>query len=337
MRRRRTILVVGAVMGVLVGLGIWRLLDHDLDRHTAEPLEFTVDGQTVAGTLWRPAGDPRAVVALVHGDGPQDRTSAGGYAPLINVLLDADLAVASWDKPGIGGSAGNWLDQSMEDRTAELRAALATLGGEGVPLGVLGFSQAGWVVPGLEAGAADFLVLVGAAVSWQRQGRYYTRTRLEREGLTPEAVDAAMADVATDNARLFGPDAQYDAGALGGLSEARWHFIRRNRNSDATAALGALTLPTLAVWGAEDLNVDPRANSAKYAVLLGERHPESRIMLIPEATHGLLKAGPYNHQLVENWPLSAKIRFLWEGRHAFAPGALTALTGWIDAQLSPPR
>ena len=141
-----------------------------------------------------PTGEALAVVALVHGDGTQDRTSFGGYAPMINALLERGIAVASWDKPGVGSSGGNWLHQSMPDRTAETRAVLHLLAAsfEGVPIGALGFSQAGWVLPSLSPQDADFLVLVGAAVSWQDQGAHYTAVRLRQEGLEPEERPAEL-------------------------------------------------------------------------------------------------------------------------------------------------
>ncbi|WP_260081260.1 alpha/beta hydrolase family protein [Phaeobacter inhibens] len=124
---------------------------------------------------------------MVHGDGPQDRVSGGGYAPLINVFLDQGIAVASWDKPGVGASGGNWLHQSMADRASETSAALSLLNQrfDDMALGAVGFSQAGWVLPQLTRRDADFLVLVGPAVSWQDQGDYYTRVRLAQDGLDP--------------------------------------------------------------------------------------------------------------------------------------------------------
>ena len=74
----RTILIVGFTLVALTGFGLWRLADHDLDRRTNERLTFTVSGNTLSGTIWLPDKSPIAVVALVHGDGAQDRTSAGG-------------------------------------------------------------------------------------------------------------------------------------------------------------------------------------------------------------------------------------------------------------------
>lgn len=319
------------VMALLAGLALWRLADHDLGRRTQESFVFEASGQTLSGTLWFPDGEPIAVVALVHGDGPQDRTSDGGYAPFINVLLDRGIAVASWDKPGVGASAGNWLHQSMAQRTAEAQAALKQLDQHfnAVPIGALGFSQAGWVLPSLTREDADFIVLVGAAVSWRDQGEYYARVRLAIEGLGPQAIEDAIAEQNRQSERIFGPGAQAED-ATEGLSTDRWRFIRENRDADARAALSGLEVPLLAVWGKEDLNVDAARNAAIYRDIFARRGAGTQIVIWPNATHGLLKASAYNGQLIEDWSPWAEVRFLIEGRHAYAPGVLDAIADWIE-------
>lgn len=311
-------------------MAIWRLADHDLDWRENESFDFIVSGQTLSGMLWLPDEAPKAAIVLVHGDGPQDRTSAGGYAPLINTFLDHGIAVASWDKQGIGGSSGNWLHQSMADRTAETRAALNLLSQrfEGIALGAVGFSQAGWVLPSLTPDDADFLVLIGAAVSWQDQGGYYTRTRLELEGLDAGAIERVIEGQRLSDERVFGDSAQA-IDVPESISLDRWQFIRTNRNEDARGMLDKLDLPLLALWGTEDLNVDAEGDAAIYRELMADRNVRTQIMVWPKATHSLLKSHAYNWQSTDQWSLFAKLRFIAEGRHAFTPEALNAVTDWI--------
>lgn len=338
-RRRLALTCVIALVGVLAFLLVWRLEDQDLDRHTTETFVFTANGASLAGQVWLPDAPPRAAVVLVHGDGPQDRTSAGGYAPLINALLDAGIAVAAWDKPGVGDSLGNWLDQSMADRAVEVQAALGALRRrlEGLAVGALGFSQAGWVLPRLSSGDADFLVLIGPAVSWQRQGVYFTRTRLRLSGEDAAGIDRRLARSAADDDRLFGPAAADPATLPDGMGLDRWGFIRRNRTADATDDLRRLDVPLLALWGAEDLNVDAAADAVTYRETVAGNQSATRIVIVPGATHGLLKAGPYNAQLVSDWPWSTTLRFLLEGRHAYAPGVLDMIRDWIIARAAAKR
>ncbi len=333
MNMRRLALAVFALLlfATVLVLFLWRLEDHDLERRGSVPFSFTAGDNRLSGMAWLPVGDPIAVVVLVHGDGPQDRTSGGYAPPLVNVLLDGGIAVASWDKPGVGASSGNWLDQTMTDRADEARAALNALAimvpGD-VPRGAIGFSQAGWVLPKLSAKDTDFIVLIGPAVSWEQQGRFYHR--LELAGESEARIVQALAHDAEQNERLFGANARFDAVTSDGMSRDRWEFVRRNRMADATRDLSTLDVPTLALWGQNDLNVDAVTDAAIYRTLLLERHPANRIMVIPDATHGLLKAEPYNYQLVSQWPLWAQARFLIEGRFAYASSALDAITGFIE-------
>ncbi|AUQ52398.1 Alpha/beta hydrolase family protein (plasmid) [Phaeobacter inhibens] len=324
--------IVACALGVtvLVALVVWRLSDHDLDWRQSERFNFTSGGASISGTLWLPERAAHAAVVLVHGDGPQDRVSGGGYAPLINVFLDQGIAVASWDKPGVGASGGNWLHQSMADRASETSAALSLLNQrfDDMALGAVGFSQAGWVLPQLTRRDADFLVMVGPAVSWQDQGDYYTRVRLAQDGLDPEMIqDIIVAQTIADD-HAFGSEAQVE-NAPTGMSVDRWHFIRENRDADARLDLAQLDLPLLAMWGADDLNVDAENDAALYRKSLEAGGVHNKIILWPAATHGLLKSAAYNWQLTEDWSPFAIARFLAEGRFAFAPGALDEITGWI--------
>jgi pimeloyl-ACP methyl ester carboxylesterase len=330
--KKRIVFGVIVLLTALASVGIWRLSDHDLDRRRSEPFNFTSGGLSVSGTLWLPDEEPLAAVVFVHGDGPQDRISNGGYAPLVNAFLDRGIAVAAWDKPGVGASEGNWLHQSMSDRTEETRAALEklTVRFSGLGRGAVGFSQAGWVLPGLTADNTDFIVLIGAAISWQAQGEYYTRVRLSADGFSTQEIAEALAKQQYEDERFFGPDALVDE-RPDGLSVDRWNFIRLNRTSDARDQLARLDVPLLAIWGAQDLNVDAQLNAAAYHELMAENDARSQVLLWPDATHSLLKSNGYNWQLSEDWSWFAMARFLAEGRQAFAPGAISEISDWIVA------
>jgi pimeloyl-ACP methyl ester carboxylesterase len=329
-RRRRWLFLVVCGLAALFVL-LWRLEDHDLGHRRSHDFQFIANAVKTEGTLWLPDVPAQAAVVIVHGDGPQDRTAGNGYAPFINALLDRGIAVASWDKPGVGASEGDWLAQSMTDRAAETREALATLSGmmERVPVGAIGFSQAGWVLPKLAHQDADFLVLVGAAVSWSDQGTYFMRMRLRLAGVGEQDIERALAQATKENADLFSPAARFDPSLADGMSEARWSFVRRNLNSDARAEIGVIETPVLALWGSEDLNVDPDINAQIYRDELSGTNEVNRIVIVPEATHGLLKARIYNAQLTSQWPWTVVLRWFWEGRHAYAPGALDEIADWI--------
>lgn len=101
-------LLMAMIIAVLSRLQAFELPDSARQRHVV----FHQGEDRLDGTLLLPDGiSSPPVVLLVHGDGAQDRWSAGGYLPLVNYLLSQGVAVFSWDKPGVGSSSGNWLAQ----------------------------------------------------------------------------------------------------------------------------------------------------------------------------------------------------------------------------------
>jgi len=98
-----------------------------------------------------------------------------------------DLRALTWT-PGCGGSPGDFLTQTLDDRADESLTALAVLRGHVTgPVGFLGFSQGGWV--GMVAAArqdppVDFLACVaGPGVGPQAQDRYRIEVDLRAAGL----------------------------------------------------------------------------------------------------------------------------------------------------------
>ncbi len=341
-----------ALFGIVALLGVAGLLvltlsnaaDFDPPDVTTRDVSFEQGGHVLQGTLYEASTDG-PIALLVHGDAAQDRTSDGGYLPMINTLTDAGISVFSWDKPGVGASTGDWLDQGMQDRAAEAVAALAALraqpGMEGRALGLIGFSQGGWVlprVPGLTEDAA-FLVLIGAAVSWQEQGAYYTTRRLEAEGQSAEMIAEVLQAHRARALISFAPTSTYadyleverQAGTAEAalMTEARFGFVQRSFAEDVRGLLPGLELPLLVLSGADDLNVDAAQTVSVYSAALAGANPHNRFALVPEATHSLLQAAHYNYQLPAQWTAMAQTRFLLSGRHAYAPQVLTTLTDWI--------
>ncbi|WP_269583363.1 alpha/beta hydrolase family protein [Roseibium sp. Sym1] len=343
MKRRRVLVWTGTaflVVLALLALAFPGLRDFDLSEYRTRPLSFFFDDATVAGTLHSPETDNPPVVLLVHGDGPADRYSGGAYMPLISTLLDSGIAVYSWDKPGVGESSGDWLSFSMEDRSRLASTALDTVKSQpefrSSPIGFVGFSQGGWVVPILaEAPAkADFFVIIGGAVNWLRQGRYYTKRRLELAGADIKTVEATLADAEAGNRKLLSAGYSY-ASYLSDhtigipMSESRFAFVRRNALADSSASLQRISAPILTLHGSGDLNVDPAYNSGHYRDFLEGRNDANRFLVIPDGSHALLRTALFNQQRDGDMPAWTKLAFALLGRKAYAPGALDTLTGWI--------
>ena len=325
---------------ILIGLGclivisvftLVRLQDFDFSTRAAYTIRFNHLNDQLEGTLLLPGENKTPpVVLIVHGDGAQNRWSDDGYAPLVNDLLDQGIAVFSWDKPGVGASQGNWLAQLMADRAAEAAAALNRLRSEPIltnsPMGFLGFSQAGWVVPQASTlGHADFAVLVGPAVNWRNQGLYYLRQRLVEQGMTTseinktELYEASLFDI------KFTPQ---HAAALCDSSCTRQDFERRNSQVDAKQAIASMQTPVMILMGQNDKNVSPKESLDVWSELLPKQTYRCTRM-IPSATHGLLRSTWFDYQLPNQWPWYKKLIFLIYGRDSYAPDALRSISSWV--------
>lgn len=334
-----TLLLLSA--GVLVAQG---LSDYELSGHPQRDITFTHNGTELSGTLVLPSGLPSApVLLLVHGDGPQDRFASGGYLPLMNALLDNGIGVYNWDKPGIGASSGDWLRQSMNDRAAEALAAFEavknTTEASGNPVGFLGFSQAGWVLPSVatQVSTDTPFILVGAATNWKQQGAYYATVRLTAEGYSDTEVRSMVQRQLEQNEQLFEPPVSYErylelTTDHPPMSEARYGFVALNYAADSTDTLPRIQAPILVLFGEDDLNVDARREAVIYQQSLAGNHPANAVVVWPDATHSLLKSRWFNHQLPSQIPWYSNAYALMAGRHIYAPGVIDRLSEWFLRQ-----
>jgi dienelactone hydrolase len=126
---------------------------------TAEKRDARIPAGDVvlAATLYRPAGavGNLPAVVIVHGSAPSTRAMVGFYT---SMALRMGLAVLAFDKRGTGESTGTYVpidtDESVQ-RLGELAADVehgvrwlaAQPGVDRSKIGLLGGSQAGWIMP----------------------------------------------------------------------------------------------------------------------------------------------------------------------------------------------
>ncbi|MFN3642121.1 MAG: alpha/beta hydrolase family protein [Gemmobacter sp.] len=141
-----------------------------------ETVRFTVEGQTVVGTLSLPAGEPAPVVLLLHGfTGTRDElpvagTTEGVFARTARLLREAGLASLRIDFRDSGESDGAFEHTTFERQVADGRAALAFLAADprvaGDRAAIIGWSQGGLVAAGVAGrGGMPAAVALWAAVS----------------------------------------------------------------------------------------------------------------------------------------------------------------------------
>ncbi len=166
------------------------------------PLTFVNGTETFYGELVMPAaGTPKAVVVLQYGS---DNESAVWHNYVQHLLPLKDIAVFVFDKRGTGRSTGEYtihFDDLAGDMAAAVRAVRARPELRGVPLGVMGESQGGWVAPlAARQVKVDFVVVsYGLAVSIAEEDRSEVEQGLLARGYGPDvlAKGQAMHDAAT--------------------------------------------------------------------------------------------------------------------------------------------
>ncbi|MDM4761717.1 alpha/beta hydrolase [Galbitalea sp. SE-J8] len=262
----------------------------------------------LAGTLWPPDSTPVALVVMHPGSGPSDRDNDVLFPPIREALAAAGIAVASFDKRGVGGSGGSWLHAGIEEQAGDLLAALSAAREPlpPVPAGVFGHSQGGWVA--LEAarlGGPEFVVTSsGPAVTVGEQERFSARgsapaevaaidelLALAEAGASHASVSEwlAASDHARGVRRLIGDEPP---------SADLWGLLVRLAGYDPAPALRAVTVPLLAVFGADD---DITPVDASVAALRSAVDPALlRIAVLPGGGHRL--AAPGSTRFVPGYP-----------------------------------
>ena len=111
------------------------------------------EGVNLAGTIYKPK-NAYASVVVVHGSGQETRMTE--FAEL---LANNGISVLTYDKRGVGKSGGGYAGPEVGTNNVDslninllakdARAALNKIKNysNGTPIGLLGFSQAGWIIP----------------------------------------------------------------------------------------------------------------------------------------------------------------------------------------------
>ena len=269
-------------------------------------LEADSGGTRLAGSLWLPAGDAVAGMLMHPGSGPSDRDNDVLFPPIREHLLAVGIAVCSFDKRGVGGSGGSWLEAGIEEQADDLLAALAVFAAEcpGLPLGLFGHSQGGWVVVEAAGRGAPVAVVItnsGPGVSPARQERYSLQSKLteDREAEALAAYDAVVAVMREFPTLAQGVERLESAGVpyrdLPGAEfmfedEAIWRLSARIFAYDPAAALSRIAAPVLAIFGEADKVTPP--DESVVALRASVRPELLQVAVFPEGDHRLYHGDP---------------------------------------------
>jgi uncharacterized protein len=165
--------------------------------HRSREIRFrSSDGTTLQGRLLIPeCAGPHPVVVSVHGSGPANRH--GG--PYHTDFLRHGVAVLAYDKRGYTSDPDTWQEPDYAalsaDAAAAVRFAATQPDLDQERIGIVGSSQAGWVIPraAVDAPHTAFIILrAGAATSAAETVLHERRQELRLQGLSGLDLDHAM-------------------------------------------------------------------------------------------------------------------------------------------------
>ena len=126
---------------------------RSIDSIRTKDVAFESEGIELAGTIYSPK-NPHSAVVVVHGSDSVPRMSK-----FARLLAKNDILVLTYDKRGVGESGGvyegpevgtNNISAENLDLLANDASAAANVirqENKNVPIGLVGFSQAGWIIP----------------------------------------------------------------------------------------------------------------------------------------------------------------------------------------------
>ncbi|MEL6548533.1 MAG: CocE/NonD family hydrolase, partial [Myxococcota bacterium] len=180
---------------------------------------FASDKRELSGELIVPPGTS-PVPVIVHVGG-SERSGAVGQVWLPYMLAAHGVASFVYDKRGVGGSEGEYsqdLHLLGADAEEAIKAARGAIGERLGAVGIIGFSQGGWVAPLAAASTKVDAVAVGfgLAVSPLREEVSEVTARIANAGHN-EAIVAAAGEFAEQCARVANTDFAEGVDQLGAM------------------------------------------------------------------------------------------------------------------------
>jgi uncharacterized protein len=211
-----------------------------IDSIIPREITFTSEGVLLAGTLFSPT-DPHAAIVLVHGSGQEKRMT--GFAERVAAH---GITVLTYDKRGVGASGGTYAGPEVGTNNVDsanlsllakdASAAVNKLQEEArnLPIGLIGSSQAGWIIPMAASSnpSVDFIVVFsGPTITSLEQLRFQFHTNGDPNYWENHSEAEAREHIKND------PD--------------RFQFTA----TDPKHSLIKLAIPGLWLYGAKDIQV----------------------------------------------------------------------------------
>jgi len=228
------------------------------DTARVEDVEFVSHGTTLSGSVVLPRNGPiRAGVVFVHGSGKQTRQMAWAER-----FARQGIAALVYDKRGAGKSGGEYewrqnvseknLSLLADDAVAALEALARHSSVKGVPFGLAGISQAGWIAPlaAERSRLATFLVLWSGPVCKVSEEDIFSKYTADADGPSAPSYQQAL-EARTE--KYIWPD-----------------FL--GRDTDSSEDLGRLSVPGLWIFSDNDRSIPVDLSIARLQALRKRGH-----------------------------------------------------------------
>lgn len=221
---------------------------------TTKEIKFVSEGISLAGTIFTPKNIQAAVV-IIHGSGQEKRMT-----DFATILANNGIAVLTYDKRGVGESAGVYagpevgtnnvdfanLNLLSLDASAAVNSLSKYLSNDQIPIGLIGGSQAGWIIPltAKKNNKVKFMTIFsGALITVKEQLRFQFYTNGDKKFWDAHSEEDARKHIFND------PD--------------RYEFI----DTDPKGILAKLSISGLWIFGGKDIQV-PANLSIEYLNIL---------------------------------------------------------------------
>jgi len=298
-------------------------------------VEFRHGDVTMSGTLHVPAARGlHPAMVMMPGSGAQSR------APLQDIarrFAEAGVMTLTYDKQGVGKSAGDWTRESLDDLAGDAAAAVAFLGNSAEVdirrIGAWGISQSGWVLPRLAKSRSNLafaICVTGGGATPREVEEYGYRNALLQNGFGEadwlearplverymqylaegKQRDVLLAAIDGARARKWSRFVNVARVLPDAADRARWAWVA---TYDPAADIRALQMPVLVLIGGRDPFTPSATTTHRWQEgLAAAGDPNDRVISYPAAGHGIRMNG---HDL-----RSAPV---------YAPGYVADQTSWL--------
>ena len=254
------------------------------------------------------------------------------------------MAILGYDKRGVGGSTGDWNTASFDDLAGDAVAAFEYLKTRSdidpAQVGLLGVSQAGWIMPlaAVKAKGISFLISIsGAGISAAETTIDQAQNEMAASGMPPQTVASIVGlmklqyqfartgegweEYAAAREKLaarMGPPPDTFPGTPG---HPYFGFIRRLYFYDPAQTLRQLQVRTLALFGELDNNIVAEKNKAAWdAALKAGGNPDYTLKILPKANHA-------------QWEAKVGSNAEMKSLQRFVPEYFTTIDDWLAKRI----